>query len=357
MRGRLSKYSVRLNWKPRKRLERVVRRRSARHWMVSRAKIVLLSHEGKQVSEICAALSLDHQVVRRWLKRYREFGFDGLKDRCRSGRPPEIKPKVWEKVATLVVQSPERFGLPMERWSVRELATYLKRRFGWEVSKSSLSRFFRSAALKPHRVQYWLNPTDPDFDKKAARICKLYISPPAKATVLCIDEKPGVQALERRHPSRPMKRGRTKRVEFEYRRHGTRNIFAAFNVKTGEVLVEVTPNRKTPLVIAFLDRILRRYRRGPVIIITDNIHTRRGAVAKEWLARHPRVSFVFTPFHGSWLNQVEIWFGILTSKLLRHTSFHSVRALAGAIIRFARHWNERMARPFRWTYTGRVLRK
>ena len=108
MRGRLSKYSVRLNWKPRKRLERVVRRRSARHWMVSRAKIVLLSHEGKQVSEICAALSLDHQVVRRWLKRYREFGFDGLKDRCRSGRPPEIKPKVWEKVATLVVHGLQR---------------------------------------------------------------------------------------------------------------------------------------------------------------------------------------------------------------------------------------------------------
>ncbi len=175
--------------------------------------------------------------------------------------------------------------------------------------------------------------------------------------MLCIDEKPGVQALERRYPSRGMRKGRPKRVEFEYRRHGTRNIFAAFNVKTGEVLVEVTPNRKTPRVMAFLDRILRRYPRGPVTMITDNIHTRRGAAAKEWLARHPRVSFVFTPFHGSWLNQVEIWFGILTSKLLRHASFHSVRALAGAVLRFARHWNEQMARPFRWTYTGRVLSK
>ena len=238
---------------------------------------------------------------------------------------------------------------------MRELSRFLRERYGWSVSRSSLSRFLRSMALKPHRIKYWLNPADPDFDEKARRICRLYISPPAGTAVLSVDEKPGVQALSRRFPNRPMKAGRPTRVEFEYKRNGTRNIFAAFDIRTGKVIVEVTKDRKVPRVIAFLDQIRRHFPRGKVIIITDNINTRRGPDARAWLARHPRFSFVFTPYHGSWLNQVEIWFCILTRKCLRHRSFDSVRALAGAINRFVRRWNATMARPFAWTYTGKVL--
>jgi len=154
-------------------------------------------------------------VVRRWLKRYLAHGFDGLTDRRRSGRPPEIESHVWQKLATLVVQSPEKFGLPFARWSVRTLEDFIARRHSWRISRASVSRFLRSMALKPHRVRYWLNPTDPDFDKKAARICKLYVSPPPRTTVLSLDKKPGVQALKRLHPTRPVSIGRPERVEFE----------------------------------------------------------------------------------------------------------------------------------------------
>ena len=210
-------------------------------------------------------------------------------------------------------------------------------------------------AFKPHRVRYWLNPSDPEFDEKAERICRIYLRPPAKTTVLSLDEKPGIQVLSRKFPTKPMKAGYPKRIEFEYKRCGTRNLFAAFNIKTGHVLAAVTRGRATWQVLEFLDYILTQYKRGPIIMITDNIHTRRGEPAKQWLKRHPRVSFVFTPFHGSWLNQVEIWFGILTSKCLRTASFASSRALAGAIMRFVRYWNRCLAHPFAWTYTGKIL--
>jgi transposase len=355
MRGTVSKYRVRLNSKRRKRLEAIVRRRNPSHWLVTRARVILMAAAGTSIVTICASLSLDRQLVRRWRKRFIWGGVEALKDLSRSGRPKAIAPNVWQKVATLVVQSPEKFGRPWSRWSVRDLSMFLLERYSLRVSRSSLSRFFRSIALKPHRVKYWLNPTDPDFDEKAAAICKLYVSPPPRTVVLSLDEKPGVQAISRRHPTQRARRGRVARVEFEYRRHGTRNIFAAFNIRTGHVLVDVTEDRKIPRVLAFLDRIARFYRRGPIIIITDNISTRVGVDARAWLERHPRVSFVFTPFHGSWLNQVEIWFGILTSKALRGQSFENLGALEDRIHAFTEYWNEREARPFGWTYTGKIL--
>jgi transposase len=355
MRGRLTKYRARLNRKPRKRLEALVRRRTPQHWMVQRARVVLLSDDGFEIHEISVRLSIDHQVVRRWIRRYLADGFDGLKDRRRTGRPPDIEPRVWQKLATLVVQAPEKFGVPIARWSVRALEDFVARRYGWQVSRMSVCRFLRAMAIKPHRVQYWLNPSDPDFDRKAARICRLYVSPPSGTTVLGLDEKPGVQALKRRYPSRTVRAGRPQRVEFEYERKGTRNVFAAFNVRTGHVIAWVTPDRTLPYVMSFLDHVSRFYRRGRLLIITDNIRSRTGHAAKAWLRKHPRVEFVFTPKHGSWLNQVEIWFGILTRSALRHRSFDDVRTLTRAIYRFTEHWNSVLAHPFEWTYTGKVL--
>lgn len=355
MRGRVSQYRVRLNRKPRQRLEALVRRRTPQHYMVMRAKIVLASANGLSIGRICGAYLLDHQVVRRWIKRYIEFGYDGLRDTRRSGRPPSIAASIWQKVTTIVVQSPEKFGRPLARWSIREMCAFLRERYGWHVSRASISRFLRSMALRPHKVRYWLNPSDPDFDRKAARICKLYIAPPVDTAVLSIDEKPGIQALRRIHPTRPLRAGKPTRVEFEYERKGTRNLFAAFNIKTGQVLVWCTPDRSIPWVLSFLDQLVRWVPRGRMIIVTDNISTRTGKAAKDWLAKHPRVRFVFTPKHGSWLNQVEIWFSILVSKAIRYRSFQNLRALDRAIYAFAHHWNRSLARPFDWTYTGKVL--
>jgi transposase len=355
MRRRVTKYRVHLKPKGRRRLEALVRRRSPSHWKVIRARIVLLSDRGLGMQEITAALSLDHQVVRRWLKRYLALGFDGLGDRPKTGRPAKFEPPVWQKLATLVVQSPEKFGIARQRWSIRALRDFLHERYGWRISRASVNRFLQSMTVKPHRWRYWLNPTDPDFDEKAAKICRLYVSPPAGATVLSLDEKPGIQALRRLRPDLPVRKGKPARLEFEYERCGTRNLFAAFNVKTGHVVAWMTPDRSTPYVLAFLDHLVRFYRRGRLIIVTDNISTRTGAAARTWLDRHPRVRFVFTPKHGSWLNQVEIWFGILTRCALRNASTDSLAALDRVVLAFTRHWNEVIGHPFRWTYTGKVL--
>lgn len=355
MRGTVSRYRVRLKRKQKKQLKGIVKRRMPSHWLVIRAQVILLSAAGWGVGRICSALSLDRQVVRRWRKRFIMGGVEALRDRHRSGRPPRIKAMVWQKVATLVVQPPTKFGLELARWTVRELSRFLARRHRWKVSRASINRFLQRMALQPHRVKYFLNPADPDFDAKAARICRIYLRPPAKTTVLSLDEKPGVQAHSRRFPTQQMRRGRPARIEWEYKRNGTRCVFAAFNIRTGKVLVEVWGDRKMPRVITFLNLICATYRRGRILIITDNINTRKGAEARAWLKAHRRVSFVFTPFHGSWLNQVEIWFCILTKKCLHNRAFSGVEELAKAIRRFAVQWNRYSAHPFKWTYTGKVL--
>ena len=355
MRGTVSKYQIALKRKQRRWLKAVVRRRNPSHWLVQRARILLFSNGGRPINEVGAALAADRQVVRRWRKRFLEGGIAAIKDRARRGRPRRIPAKVWVKVALLVVQPPSNFGVALSRWTVRELSAFIKRRYRWNVSRSHISRFLRGMALKPHRVKYWLNPKDPDFDAKAVRVCRLYLRPPRRATVLCLDEKPGVKIRSRLYPTQPMRPGRVARVEFEYKRHGTRCIFAAFNPRTAKVLVEVTADRKVPRLIAFLDKICATYRRGRLVIITDNVNTRSVKETKAWLKAHPRVSFVFTPKHGSWLNQVEIWFSILTAKCLRRRAFESGRQLSAAVRAFARRWNNEIGHPFKWTYTGHPL--
>ena len=355
MRGRISKYLVFLNTKKRRQLERVVRRRSVQSWRVQRAQIILVSNGGKSIESVCNALTLDRQVVRRWRKRFLEGGMDALQDKPKTGRPEEIDEKIWRKTATLIVQSPTKFGIEQGRWTVRLMRDYLWEKYSWEVSRSAINRFLKKMALKPHRIKYWLNPADPDFDEKALKICEIYLNPPKGKTVLSIDEKPGVQALSRKYPDIQIRSGTVRRVEFEYRRNGTRNIFAAFNIRTGQVVAQVTKRRKTEDVVKFLDLLASVYRKHPVMIITDNISTRRSPGTREWMAAHPRFSFVFTPKHGSWLNQVEIWFSILTSQCLKNRSFTSTRKLANAIMRWVKRWNEELAHPFQWTFTGKVL--
>ena len=355
MRGTVSKYRISLKKKQRRRLKGVVQRRNPSHWLVQRAKILLHSDGGKSITEVCASVSADRQVVRRWRRRFLEGGIRAIKDRPRRGRPRSIPPKVWVKIALLVVRPPTDFGVALSRWTVRELELFLKRRYRWSVSRSHISRFLRGMALKPHRIKYWLNPKDPDFEAKAVKVCRLYLRPPRKATVVCLDEKPGVKIRSRLYPTRPMRPGRVARVEFEYRRHGTRCIFAAFNPITGKVVVEVTRDRKIPRLLAFLDKICEVYRRGRLLIITDNVNTRSVKATRAWLKAHPRVSFVFTPKHASWLNQVEIWFSILTAKCLRRRAFETGRQLSAAVRAFARRWNNEIGHPFNWTYSGKPL--
>jgi len=224
------------------------------------------------------------------------------------------------------------------------------------ISKSSVHRILQGAGLKPHRVRMWCTSTDPDYDAKLAEITDLYLDPPAGEPVLCVDEKTGIQALGQIHPLKRPRPGKPGREEFEYRRNGTRCLFACFNIRTGHVLGRLTARRTQEDYLAFLDDVARTYRQGVVHIVVDNLNTHKSVAVEEWNRRHGgRFRFHYTPTHASWLNQVEIFFGILVRRILKHSSYGSTRLLDRAVERFVKQWNEREAHPFRWTYGQRTL--
>jgi transposase len=228
------------------------------------------------------------------------------------------------------------------------------------ISTSEVGRILGEADLKPHRVKGWCHSSDPDFQAKMRAIVALYVRRPAGTPVLSVDEKTGMQALSRARELQPAAPGRAGRLEFEYRRNGTRCLFACFNVGTGRVLGRITRSRKRPDFFAFMDLIARKYRQPRVHVILDNLNTHKdtsmGAFLSDWNRRHgSRFVFHFTPTHGSWLNQVELWFAIVTRRVLRHGDFRSVDELIAALEQFIAQWNRREAHPFRWTYRGLPL--
>jgi transposase len=207
--------------------------------------------------------------------------------------------------------------------------------------------------IRPHRVRLWLHSPDPDFQSKVARICRLYRSPPKGAAVVCVDEKTGMQALERRFPLRPAAPGRAPRREFEYVRHGTRTLIAAFDVRTGRVLAHCGPKRSARELERFMEALARAYPTGEVYVVWDNLNIHTGVRWDEFNARHGgRFHFVFTPLHASWVNQIEIWFSVLARRVLRDGSFTSASELTARVLGFVRHWNAKEAHPFRWTFRG-----
>jgi hypothetical protein len=204
-------------------------------------------------------------------------------------------------------------------------------------------------------MRVWLHSPDPDFREKVERICQLYLAAPPKSAVVCIDEKP-MQVLARKHPTTRQPDGSVRR-EFEYKRHGTCCLLAGFDVRTGEVLGSVVQRRTGPALVAFLERVAKRYPTGRVYVVWDNLNIHGDGRDKRWTRfnrRHGgRFRFVHTPLHASWVNQVEIWFSILQRRVLRHGSFASQSMLRDAVLGFIAHWNRVEAHPFRWTFTGR----
>jgi transposase len=246
-------------------------------------------------------------------------------------------------------------------WSHEALAQSLMER-GWvrAVSSTTVGRILEEAEIKPHRVRGWCHSTDPLFQEKMRAIVQLYVDAPAGEPVLSIDEKTGMQALSRSRPLQPARPGRAGRFEFEYSRHGTRCLFACFNVRTGKVLGRLTRQRTRADFLSFLDRVAAVYRQRWVHVILDNLNTHRdtnqGAFITDWNRSHgDRFVFHYTPTHGSWLNQVELWFSILGRRVLRYGSFGSPDELVQTVEAFMEHWNASEAKPFRWTYQGRPL--
>lgn len=341
----------------RKQLESVVRSPSCEHRDVVRGRIVLLASAGVSNAEIARRVGCHEDTVRKWRRRFAaEPRMEALSDRPRSGRPPKVTVATRCELIKLACSSPPS-SLQRSRWTVAALVEALARETGVRLSRSEVGRLLREQQMRPHRMRLWLHSPDPDFRRKVKRICRLYTAPPAGATVLCIDEKTQMQALKRRFPTRLPRPGEAGRFEFEYRRKGVLALFAALDVQTGEVTGKCVGHRTADALVGFMEDIARKYPRGPVYVVWDNLDIHREGPDRRWSkfnARHGgRFRFVYTPLHASWVNQIEIWFSILDRRALRYASFEDKLALRRAVVGFLARWNRCEAHPFRWTFRGR----
>jgi transposase len=323
------------------------------HRIVIRARIIVLACEGVSNAEIARSVGVTAVVVRKWRRRIEDRPqVATLEDAARIGRPPRIPVAVRCELVKLACARPtdQKKQPPFGQiWTRSKLQKALLDETGWSLSLSEIGRTLRCGGLRPHRVQLWLHSPDPDFRPKVDRICELYLSPPRGATVLCIDEKPGMQALEHPHPLHLV--GGVVRREFEYVRHGTSTLIAAFNVGTGKVFGRCR-RRTAAGLVRFLEEIAVQYPDGDVYVIWDNLNVHHGPRWKAFNERHGgRFHFVHTPKHASWVNQVEIWFSLLARAALKNASFASRRELEAAVRAYIAAWN-RVAHPFRWTFRG-----
>lgn len=324
------------------------------HRTVIRARIITLACEGLANAEIARQVGVTVAVVCKWRRRMMARPqVSTLADAPRSGRPARVPVAVRCELVKLACSRPAaQPKAPLSQiWTRPLLQKALRRTTGETLSLSEVSRTLRCGGLRPHRVRLWLHSPDPDFRPKVERICSLYLSPPAGSTVLCVDEKSGMQALEHVHPLHLVRREGVVRRDFEYVRHGTSTLIAAFDVRTGQVFGRCRRRTATGLV-AFMEELAKQYPRGQVYIVWDNLNIHTGKRWEEFNRRHAgRFHFVYTPKHASWVNQVEIWFSLLSRGVLRHASFPTRQDLERSVRAFIRQWNQE-AHPFRWTFRG-----
>jgi transposase len=320
----------------------------------ARAQIVLWRADGFSVGDIVRMSGASKPTVYKWLDRYERLGVDGLTDLPRSGRPPEVPAGVRSRIVALTrCTPPAETGL--SHWSSREMAKYLKRAEGIAVSHNFIAQVWRDHDLQPQRLGTFKLSNDPEFEAKVADVVGLYLDPPVGAVVLSIDEKTQVQALDRTQPVLPIDFGKTEKRTHDYVRHGTTNLFAALDTATGEVLGKCYARRRTEEFLKFMDTVVKRYPDREIHVVLDNLSTHSGDDVNAWLAKHPGVTFHFTPTGSSWLNQVEIWFNIITRQAIRRGTFTSLRVLIKAIKSYIENWN-RGAKPFVWTATpGEII--
>jgi transposase len=325
--------------------------------VVVRAKLVLMACQGVGTAEIAHRLSVDPRTVRKWKARFSEDPhLHTLEDLERSGRPPRITIGLRCRLVQLACDRPDSDDKPAifrDVWTHAALGDALQRETGQRISVSEVGRILRFEGLRPHLVRQWLKSTDPEFDVKAQRVCELYLSPPKGAVVISVDEKP-LQVLERKYETHVDPRDGSLRQEYEYKRHGTQALLAAFDVRTGAVFGQVVPHRSGDALVAFMDTLAARYPGKPIYIVWDNLNTHYDGKDRRWTdfnARHGgRFHFVYTPKHASWMNQIEIWFSILQRRVIRHGSFASHGGQRKRILDFIKRWNRSERHPFRWTW-------
>ena len=327
-------------------LEGWIRAPSTPQQMAKRAGVILASVDGVSVRAMARRFGISQMTVCQWRGRFLAEGIAGLHTRHRSGRPRRITAADEARIVAATMKPPK----PTTHWSARSLAQQLK------ISHMTVHRVWKKHGLQPHRVETFKFSTDPDFARKMADIVGLYLNPPEKALVLCVDEKSQIQALDRTQPILPMRPGLPARMTHDYTRHGTTSLFAALEVATGSVSQRCFRRHTHQEFLAFLKILDRKYRRREIHLICDNYGTHKHPAVRAWLAEHPRFHLHLTPTSASWLNLVERWFARITQEAIRRGTFTSVAALERAILLYTQTWNED-PKPFVWTKTASQIRR
>jgi transposase len=336
----LSTDGVQIREEDRQVLERWARSTSLRAGVVTRAKIVLLAAEGEGTSSIARRLGVSRPTVIDWRQRYSTDGLEGLVDAARSGRPKAVDDAAI--VAATLEAPPEHLGVT--HWSSRLLAKEVG------VGDATVARAWRRYGVQPWRRETFKFSTDPQLVAKVKDVVGLYLDPPEKGVVLCVDEKSQIQALDRTAPVLPLRPGLPEKATHDYVRHGTTTLFAALEVATGKVTDGCYERHTHDEFLHFLKKVARAYPRRQLHVVVDNYAAHKHPDVNAWLDKNPRVTLHSTPTSGSWLNLVEVFFGIITRQAIRRGTFRSVPDLIAAIRRFIDGWNNR-CRPFIWTKT------
>lgn len=330
------------------RLERIVRKRTSPQQLVLRTKVILMTAQGVSADTIARELHTTKVTISKWKKRYLERGLEGLKDRDRPGRRPKHGPEIRHRIAAEACNPPPG----RTHWTIRDLANHM------DVDRGLVERVLKEEAIKPHLIKYYHHSTDPEFEAKMLNIIGLYLDPPENAVVLSVDEKTGIQALDRTQPVLPLNpHGKVKNIPFEYKRLGTTSLLAALDVHRGDVIGKFEDRHTHQEFLRFLRQLVKTYQKKgrEIHIICDNFSAHRHKKVKEWMKTQERVFMHFTPTHASWLNQIEIWFSIMSRRVLKQGIFKSVPDLIRKIRRFIKDYNQ-TAKPFAWTYTGHPLK-
>src|SRR5258708_6093483 len=331
---------VTLTSKQRRALDNVLQQPTARAGYARRVRVILLSADGVSGREIAQRVGITEANVSRIRARFEACGVKGLADQARAGRKAHaVRPEIVEQIEQLAL-SPPPAG--RSRWTARLLAREVK------IGRTSVVKILRMKGLKPHLERTYKVSRDPEFPPKVKDVVGLYLNPPENALVLSVDEKTGIQALERSQRPLPLRSGRAARHTHDYKRHGVIDLFAALNIANGQVTHDCKESHTGADFLGFMKKVARQYPKQELHVILDNSSTHGTPDVKAWLAQHPRVQFHYTPTSASWLNQVEGFFGVLGKQSLSMTDFPSKTALRTHIDAYMRDWNKHPT-PFEWT--------
>ena len=315
--------------------------------LAQRAEVILAAAAGQSVAAAAGASGLSPQACSKWRRRCESRGLNGLRDQPRGGRPPTIAPLTRLAVIARATETPPG---GRTRWTQRQLAGAVG------ISVASVNRVLKRGDLKPHKTDYWCGRSpDPEFAAKQAAILGLYLEPPSGALVLSIDEKSQIQALDRTQPELPLRAGRPRRLTATYKRHGTTCLLAALSIATGTVEARCLDRATHQEFLAFLKTLYRKHPHCELHIVLDNLSVHKHATVLAWAERRRRLHLHFTPTYASWLNQIEIWFRILTRAVVKDGVWRSKAELVAQIMAYIQAYNATQAHPFRWTYTGQPL--